>query len=193
MTWYECFPQMHFPSFCDVYSWREISCLKPVLYFPHEQSGCVHGQRGRGLLVFILPKAYADGSLRKKHVNKQLPRIIAHLAVFILFYRRILQVRIAMGFFTQPAHVQLVLLKPTDHAVTKNWRHVDVRSEPPRTIFMTRIPLGKYNTGYTLGVVLRCFLLVESALRLSRRVGCLSWVWWRMIICWLATVIFFIC
>ncbi len=100
------------------------SILKPVLYFPCGQSGRVHGQRRRGLLVFILLKVYAGGPLCErvpymrsrsastvnKHVNKQLPRVIAHLAVFILFYRWIVQVWVATGFFTQPAHAQLVLL-----------------------------------------------------------------------------------
>ncbi len=80
------------------------------------QSGRAHGQRGHGLLVFILPKACAGGPLRgrvpymhsrsartvNKHVNKQLPRVIAHLAVFILFYQRIVEVRVATSVFTQP-------------------------------------------------------------------------------------------
>uniref|UniRef100_A0A8C2PWS2 Phosphoribosyl pyrophosphate synthetase 1B n=1 Tax=Cyprinus carpio TaxID=7962 RepID=A0A8C2PWS2_CYPCA len=42
----------------------------------------IRGQRGHGLLPLILPKAHADGPLCNKHVNKQLPRIIAHLVVF---------------------------------------------------------------------------------------------------------------
>ncbi len=106
--------------------------VKPVLYFPHEQSGHVHGQRVRGLLVFVLLKVYAGGPLSgcvpympsrsawtvNKHVNKQFPRVIAHLAVFILFYRQIIPVRVATGFFT----------------------HTDVRAHPPMTIFTSRIP-----------------------------------------------------
>ncbi len=58
-----------------------------------------------------------------KHVNKQLPRVIAHLAVFILFYRRIVEVRVATSVFTQP----------TDRAVIKNGRHADVCADSPRT------------------------------------------------------------
>ncbi len=50
-----------------------------------------------------------SASTVNKPVNKQLPRVIAHLAVFILFYRQIIKVRGATGF-TQPAHAQLVLL-----------------------------------------------------------------------------------
>ncbi len=42
---------------------KNITNPKPVLYFPHEQSGRAHGQRGRGLLVFILLKAYTGGLL----------------------------------------------------------------------------------------------------------------------------------
>ncbi len=95
--------------------------LKPVLYFPRGQSERVHRRR---LLVFILLEMYAGGPLHRrapymrsrsawtvnKHVNRQLPGVTAHLAVFILFYRRIVQVRVSTGFFTQPAHAQLVLL-----------------------------------------------------------------------------------
>ncbi len=62
-----------------------------------------------------------SASTVNKHVNKQLPRVIAHLAVFILFYRRIVQVRVATGIFTQPAHAQLVLLLPTDCAYLSAW------------------------------------------------------------------------
>ncbi len=74
--------------------------------------------------AFILPKACAGGPLHghviymhsrlawtvNKHVNKQLPRVIAHLAAYILFYRWITEVKGAASVFTQPVHAQLVLL-----------------------------------------------------------------------------------
>ncbi len=96
-----------------------VMCMDWVLY------------RGRimfKVLVFILPKVYVGGPLHgrvwhmrsrsawtvNKHVNKQLPRVIVHLALFILFFRRIVEVWVVTNFFTQPA--QLMLLQPTDHA-----------------------------------------------------------------------------
>ncbi len=122
--------------------------LKPVLYFPHVQSGRVHGQRGRGLLVIRLPKACAGGPLRgrnpymhsrsawtvNKHVNKQLPRVIAHLAVFLLFYRRIVEVRVATSVFTQPTDARSEKMGGTRMSAQT------VRAHPPMTIFTSRIP-----------------------------------------------------
>ncbi len=68
----------------------------------------------RGLLVFKCTLCERVPYMRSRSawtVNKQLPRVIAHLAVFILFYWLIVQVRVATSFFTQTAHAQLVLLQ----------------------------------------------------------------------------------
>ncbi len=99
--------------------------LSLVLYFPHEQSGHVHGKRGRGLLVFILPKAYAGGALRERvpymrsrsaWYSKQTceqtiaPSYCTSGCLLYCLFDGLHSVRVATGFFTQPAHAQLVLL-----------------------------------------------------------------------------------
>lgn len=75
------------------------------------------------LVVFIPQKVYVDvlhtctvDRLEQK-TNNQLPRVIAHLVVFMLFYRPIVEVQVATGFFT---HTQLVLIRASMY--TLQWR-----------------------------------------------------------------------
>ncbi len=65
--------------------------VTPVLYFPDVYTDRADG----GYFIFIIIKAYTGDPLpghvphmhsRSASVNKQLPRVITHLAVFILFY-----------------------------------------------------------------------------------------------------------
>ncbi len=121
--------------------------LKPVLCFPHKQSGRIHRQRG--LLVFILPKAYAGGLLRRR-----VPYMCSRLAWTVKqttaqsyctsgWLYIVLPIDCTGSGSNRLLHTACVCAVGAFVAywlVIKNGRHADVHAHPPMPIFTSHIP-----------------------------------------------------